>query len=139
MKYLRELIKKVMNREVIMYVIFGVVTTLVNLISCKVFAYFGMQENIAKGLAIILSILVAYFTNRKWVFDSKAVTFSEKFREFGRFILSRSFTAVVEWVGFYLLNNILHISFDISNISITVLVVILNYFFGKFFAFKKGK
>ena len=94
-------------------------------------------ENLSNIIAIILSVLFAYFTNRKLVFNSTAVTFKENLKEFYKFILGRLFTMILEIVGFYLLFNIMHIHELISKLFITVIVIILNFFISKFFAFKK--
>ena len=83
MEKLKELINK--NKEVISYLIFGVLTTLVNLvISFILKAFFHIEENISSTIGIISSILFAYFTNRKWVFKSYAHTVKEKWSEFGK-------------------------------------------------------
>ena len=68
-------------------------------------------------------------SNRKLVFNSQANTFKEKLIEFGKFILGRLFTMIIESVGFYLMFNILHITYLdglISKCTITVIVIILN-------------
>ncbi len=138
MEKIKEIIKKVLTKEVIFYLIFGVLTTLVNIITFTILTnIFILNENLSKAIAIVFAVLVAYFTNRKWVFNSSANTIKEKFIEFYKFILSRALTMIIEYFGFYLLFNILNIQKDISNISITILVIILNYFLSKFFAFKK--
>ncbi len=147
MEKLKELIKKFCNREVISYLIFGVLTTLVNIITSYVFkAFVHLDGNIASTIGIVVSILFAYFTNRKWVFISNAHTLKEKWVEFGKFILGRSFTMVVEIIGVFLLNDVLHsfyglfsdnIAYLINKSLITIIVIILNFFISKFFAFKK--
>ncbi len=138
MENIRALIKKVCNKEVILYIVFGVLTTLVNLVSFYILTHFiNLNENLSNIIAIILSVLFAYFTNRKLVFNSTAVTFKENLKEFYKFILGRLFTMILEIVGFYLLFNIMHIHELISKLFITVIVIILNFFISKFFAFKK--
>lgn len=147
MEKLKELIKKFCNREVISYLIFGVLTTLVNIITSFAFkAFVHLDGNIASTIGIVVSILFAYFTNRKWVFVSNAHTLKEKWVEFGKFILGRSFTMVVEIIGVFLLNDVLHsfyglfsdnIAYLINKSLITIIVIILNFFISKFFAFKK--
>jgi len=138
MDKIKSIIKKLFSKEVILYVIFGVVTTLVNIDSFYVLTnILHLEENIANIISIILAVLVAYFTNRKWVFNSEASTLKENFTEFYKFILGRAFTMVVEIVGFFLLFNIIHIQELISKAVITIVVIILNYFISKFFAFKK--
>lgn len=141
-----EKLKKLLNREVIFYIIFGVLTTLVNIVTSYVLkAFLHVEANIASTVGIILSILFAYFTNRKWVFNSEADTIRKKLIEFFKFILGRAFTMIIEIVGVFLLNDVLHafynfgdnIGFLIDKCIITVIVIILNFFISKFFAFKK--
>lgn len=137
MNKLKELFKKVFTKEVIFYGIFGVLTTVVNLASfyilnnvCKI------NENIANIIAIILAVLFAYFTNKDLVFHSNANTFKEKSKQFIKFISGRAVTMVIEFVGCALL-FLTPIPEIISKLFITVIVIILNFFISKFFAFKK--
>jgi len=146
MEKLKALIKKVCTKEVITYIIFGVLTTLVNIIVSYILkAFLHIEGNVASTIGIICSILFAYFTNRKWVFQSSANTVKAKWIEFGKFILGRGFTMVVEIVGVFLLNDVIHtfygifsdnIAYLINKMIMTVIVIILNFFISKFFAFK---
>ena len=87
-----EKLKKLLNREVISYIIFGVLTTVVNIsVSYVLKAFLHVETNIASTIGIIICILFAYFTNRKWVFESHANTAKEKWAEFFKFILGRAF------------------------------------------------
>lgn len=147
MEKIKEIIKKICTKEVISYIIFGVLTTIVNIIISFVLkAVFNIDGNIASTIGIICSILFAYFTNRKWVFESKANNIKEKLIEFTKFILGRAFTMIVEIIGVYLLNDVIHMFYESfgANIAylankciITIIVIILNFFISKFFAFKK--
>lgn len=139
MEKIKALIKKLFYREVILYGIFGVLTTVVNLVTFFILTHVGLEENLSNVLAIITCVLFAYFTNRKLVFNSTAVTFKDNLKEFYRFMLGRAFTMILEIVGFYLLFNILGIQEFISKLILTVIVIILNFFISKFFAFKKSK
>ncbi|NLC87577.1 MAG: GtrA family protein [Clostridiaceae bacterium] len=138
MKKINELMKKVLTREVILYVVFGVLTTLVNIATSSVLnKIFQIEGNLSSTIGIIVCILFAYFTNRKLVFNSKAETIKEKILEFVKFIFGRAFTMVVEMIGFFLLYTVCIIPFLTSKIIISVIVIILNFFISKFFAFKK--
>ena len=147
MEKLKVLVKKIWNKEVISYLIFGVLTTLVNIIiSYLLKAFCHVEGNIASTIGIICSILFAYFTNRKWVFHSEAHTVKDKWIEFGKFILGRVFTMVIEIVGVFVLNDVIHSFYEMFNdnmaylinkVLITIIVIILNFFISKFFAFKK--
>lgn len=137
MEQIKKLIRKFCTREVISYLIFGVLTTVVNIVvSLLLESVFHLEGNLSSTIGIIACILFAYFTNRKWVFTSTASTKKEKLSEFGKFILGRMVTMVIEMTGFFLLYTVLSLPFIISKCSITVLVIILNFFISKFFAFK---
>lgn len=129
--------EKLLNREVIMYVIFGIATTLVNLIVSFILeGIVNLNGEIASAIGIIASILFAYFTNRKWVFQTKAKG-KENIKEFGRFILGRAFTMIVEQGGVIIFYTHMNLPFMPVKLSLTIVVIILNFFLSKFFAFKK--
>ena len=126
MEKLKELIKKVCTKEVILYGVFGVLTTIVNIGTFAIMTkLFKWDENISNIIAIVLAVLFAYVTNKDWVFHSKAEGANEKLKEFFKFIAGRAFTMVVEFVGCYLMFK-LPIPEIISKCIITVIVIILN-------------
>lgn len=137
MKKIKELMSKVLTKEVILYAIFGVLTTLINIGSFYVMTkYLSIDENLANNIAIIIAVLFAYITNRKLVFHSQAQGFSERFVEFCRFILGRLFTMFIESFGGSLMFKYFPVLPIVSKCIITVIVIILNFFISKFFAFK---
>lgn len=138
--FIQNLIKKFMTKEVILYVIFGVLTTIVNIATFYVLTHFAhITENVSNVIAIILAVVFAYVTNRKLVFNSTAKTFKEIVVEIFKFFSARFFTMLVEFFGFMLLFDVMHIPNMISKVVVTVLVIILNFFLSKFFAFKNKK
>ncbi len=140
MEKLKGLIKKFLTREVILYIVFGVLTTIVNIgVSYLLEGVFHINGAIASAVGIIFAVLFAYFTNRKLVFNSTANNFKEKFKEFGKFMLGRAFTMIVEEGGVILFYNILNLPFQPVKLAFTVIVIILNFFISKFFAFKSNK
>lgn len=135
---INKLIKKFCTKEVILYAVFGILTTICNIGTFALLnKVFNVNENIANIFAILLAVLFAYFTNKDLVFHSKAQNFKEKFIEFCKFMLGRAFTMVVEYVGCALMFKFLPIPNILSKCIITVVVIILNFFISKFFAFKK--
>lgn len=133
MDKIMNLVKKVLTKEVISYTIFGVLTTLVNFFSFYILVrVFNIEENLSNGIAIVLSILFAYITNSIFVFNSKL-----NFSEFFKFIIGRAFTFFIEMFGFFVMFNLIHIPDLISKLVITIVVIILNFFISKYFAFKK--
>lgn len=138
MEKIKELIKKVLTKEVILYIVFGVLTTIINLASFYIMNHIlKWNENISNFIAIILAILVAYITNKDLVFHSEASNVSDKIIEFFKFMLGRAFTLILEFFGGMLLFK-LPIPNMISKLFITIIVIILNFFISKFFAFKSN-
>ena len=139
MKKMIEILKKVLTKETILYIVFGLLTTLVNIItSTALLEIFKIEGNIASTIGIIVSIIFAYFTNRKMVFNSEAIGIKENFKEFLKFILGRAFTMILEICGVYLLYTILGVNYVVSKLLMTIIVIISNFFISKFFAFKKS-
>ena len=136
MENLKELLIK--YKDVVFYIIFGILTTIINIGSFYILhSLFHWEENISNIIAIILAVLVAYFTNKDLVFHSQAKGSREKIIEFFKFILGRLFTMIVEYVGCLLLFKYAPIPAIISKCGMTIIVIILNFFISKFFAFKK--
>lgn len=132
--------QKIFTKEIILYAVFGILTTIVNIGSFYIMTEFlHINENLANNVAIIIAVIVAYFTNKDMVFHSKAVGFSEKFIEFFKFILGRLFTMFIESIGGSLLFKFVPIPTIISKCIITIIVIILNFFISKFFTFKSDK
>lgn len=138
MEKLKGLIKKYCTKELILYAIFGVLTTICNIgVFAILNSIFKVNENIANFFAILLAVLFAYFTNKDLVFHSEASNLKEKFYEFCKFMLGRAFTMIIEYVGCALLFKYTPIPNIVSKCLITIIVIILNFFISKFFAFKK--
>lgn len=136
MEKIRKITKKILTKEVILYVVFGILTTLVNLGSFYIMSkILHWNDNLSNFIAITLAVLFAYITNKDIVFHSKAENFKEKLNEFIKFIAGRAFTMVIEFVGGAILFETA-IPEMISKLFVTVVVVILNFFISKFFAFK---
>ena len=136
MENIKKIIKKVLTKEVILYILFGIFTTVVNLGSFFILnSILKLEENISNFIAILLAVLFVYITNKDLVFHSGAEKLKEKLAEFTKFMVGRAFTIVVEFVGGLILFK-LPIPNIISKLGLTVIVIILNFFISKFFAFK---
>lgn len=145
-------------KEIITYIIFGVLTTLVSWGSYAIFVnMLSMPVFFGNLLSWICAVAFAYITNKLWVFDSKSWKPSVIGKEIATFVASRGVTGVVEIVAvpllaktgfdniFYNILQKMDISLGIlytdgiySKIILAVIVVILNYFFSKFIIFKKN-
>ncbi len=142
-------------KEIVMYLIFGVLTTVVSWLSYALFTKIIPNFSIGKFavstvvlsnvLSWICAVLFAFVTNKLWVFDSKKWTPKLVLKELWLFVAARLLTGVVEWVGVPLLvlmgldQTIFNIEGMWAKIIVSVIVVILNYVFSKLIVFRNKK
>lgn len=146
--------KKKLIREAVAYVIFGVLTTLVNLaVYWTANRLFGQELYLLNNvIAWVIAVAFAYITNKLWVFESKSWERALVVRELQQFIFARLFSLGVEELGLYLMIEVLSFerlnwtlsgySFsgaDLAKIIMQVVVVLLNYVFSKLLIFRKPK
>lgn len=131
---MKNLIQK--NKEVIMYLIFGVLTTVVNIIVYYIFNdVLHVHYMISNVIAWIISVLFAYITNRKYVFVSSDDSI---IHELTKFVGARVSTGIMDMVVMWLLVDVIHINSMIAKIISNVLVIISNYVLSKLFVFKEN-
>lgn len=139
-----EKIKKLYNnyKEIVNYLIIGVLTTVVSLVSfylIRIFVFTNDSQfdiQLANIISWILAVLFAFVTNKKYVFESKSTGY-QKFLEMIKFYVSRLTTLGVEMFVMWLLTSPLKVDDMISKIIVQFIIVILNYVFSKLFVFKK--
>ena len=123
-----------LTRELFLYIVFGVLTTIVNIVAYLFFArLLGIHYIISNIVAWVLSVLFAYVTNRIWVFESKN---SNIIKEMSLFFSGRIFSGIVDTGLMYVFIDFLSIGDFISKIVIQIIVVILNYLVSKLIVFK---
>ena len=139
MKKILELYKK--YKEIINYMIFGGLATLVNFISYYIFAKtLNVDEVISSGLSWFCAVLFAYVTNKLFVFESRKNTKREMIKEMISFFLARILSGALCDVGtFALMVKVLNINDIIAKLVTQVMVVIVNYIFSKLIFKKENK
>lgn len=126
------------NKEIINYLLFGVLTTLVNILIFYLFdRVLGKPYLWANAFSIIISILFAYVTNKLFVFNSKTETYREILTEFISFVSFRLLSGAIDMVSMWLLVDIITIDKLGAKLLTQFIVVVLNYIFSKFIVFKK--
>ncbi len=129
------------KREIVLYLIFGVLTTLISLISFKLFNFlFGEELYLLNNIfSWLIAVAFAFITNKIFVFESKKWESPMIFKEIFLFVSARVFSLIVEEAGLFLLIDILAIlSPDFSKFIMQIMVIILNFVFSKFIVFKKS-
>lgn len=121
------------RKELLNYIVFGVLTTLINILAYQILSMVGVSTLTANGIAWILSVLFAYITNRKYVFDSHS---ENRIQECLKFYGSRISTGILDMAGMWMLVDIFHFRGMVSKVGMNVVVIVLNYIFSKVFVFK---
>lgn len=131
-------IRRILNKETISYVIFGILTTIVNLISYYFFSsIININYLISNTISWIISVVFAYITNKFYVFNSKDKKKDVMVKEFIKFVNCRLTSGVIEILLLFLLVDMMKVNDIISKLAIGVIVVVLNFIFSKIFVFQK--
>lgn len=129
-------------REIISYLIVGGLTTLVSLA-----VYYGLtltvldpaqaaQLQAANVASWIVSVTFAYFTNRRFVFESRS---TRLLREAAAFFAARLTTLLLDMAFMALLVTALGWNDRLAKLLVQVLVIAANYVLSKFLVFAKKK
>ena len=140
MSKIKELYQK--YKEIINYLIFGVLTTVVSLVTYYICVYTildpdnAVQLQIANVISWIISVAFAYITNRKFVFESKE---KNKIKEASKFVTSRIATLIMDMAIMYDGVTALKFNDKIMKLISQVVVIVMNYILSKILVFKKEK
>ena len=127
-------------KSVISYLFWGVITTVVNIV---VFAILSknlhLYYQLSNVIAWFVSVLVAYISNKLWVFNSKTTGFKAIMAEAGRFFFMRTTTLILEMIILFIGISLMHGNEIIVKIIDNAIVVISNYAFSKLIVFREEK
>ncbi|MBO5059439.1 MAG: GtrA family protein [Clostridia bacterium] len=121
-------------KQIFLYIIFGVLTTLINIAVYSMLYYGLFAENLtANILAWLVSVVFAYITNRKWVFESKR---KEVFFEVVKFFGSRVATGAVDMLLMYIFVDLIKFEGGFVKTASNLIVIVLNYLLSRYHVFK---
>ena len=124
-------------RETVIYLVFGVLTTVVNYaVYIPLYNFVHLPASVCNGVAWVAAVAFAYVTNKLFVFESKSWN-SGVLGELLRFVGSRVTSGVIETVSLLVTVDILGWNGNIMKLFLAVIVIVLNYILSKFFVFKK--
>ena len=133
---IKELIVK--HRDILIYLIFGVLTTVVNyLVYIPAYYLLGFAAAVSNMIAWAVAVVFAFLTNKPLVFKSYDWSMKTVFPELYKFVACRVASGVLETLLLFLAVDLLGWNGGIWKIVTSVLVVIVNYFGSKFLVFKK--
>lgn len=143
MNKIKTLLKK--YREIIMYVIIGGCTTVVNWIVTAAVSGMGAGITASNAAAWVAAVIFAFFTNKLLVFESRDLDKKTVIKEAVSFLGARAVSGAIEVFVPELLYNagldgsLFGIEGGIAKLSVSVAVIVLNYLFSKLFIFIKPK
>ena len=122
------------NKELINYVIVGVLTTIVSIGSYYLFRFITKNYIVLSIVSWVLSVTFSYFTNRAFVFESKEKNIV---MEISKFVGSRLFTLGLEVVLMILFVSIMKVNDMAAKIILQFVILVTNYLLSKLFVFRK--
>lgn len=147
-------IKKLLNRETILYIIFGVATTVVNHVVFYLMYHvlWGQKNSLAaNAAAFVAAVIFAFVVNKMFVFESKSWSMEALRREVPSFLAGRIGSFGIEEAGLFLCEKVLKLGgvvaitigstaldwVTIVKLLLSFIVVALNYVVCKLFVFRK--
>lgn len=134
--FILSLMKK--HKSLIAYGIFGVLTTVVNIVTYNLcYNSANLSNTLSNVIAWILAVVFAYLTNKVWVFGSESWEWDVLKREVSAFVSCRLATGVLDVVIMFICVDLLSMHALMMKVISNVLVIVLNYIFSKIVIFKK--
>ena len=129
-------------QEIINYLIVGVLTTVVSIVTYFLFSLILDIENnilfiLANVLSWICAVIFAYITNKKFVFNTTTSNKKEEIKVFSMFVSSRITTLLIELAFMFITVKVILINDKIAKVIAQFIVIVLNYVLSKLFVFKK--
>lgn len=145
---------RIMNNKTVLYVFFGLLTTIINYFCFWLFYRVLMQGNggiYANIIAFAISVAFAFVVNKLFVFKSTLWSAAVLIKEGVPFVASRIFSFLIEEAGLFISEEIIEankiVIFTIKGVCVdgvtvtklilSVFVIIINYLFCNFFVFKQ--
>lgn len=136
MEDLKKLILK--HKDILLYIIFGVLTTVINIITYFLTYNILSIPNIPSTIiAWVVSVIFAFLTNKKYVFESTDWNKNTLIKEGWKFTSCRIGTGVLELIIMYVFVDLLKYNGLVFKVLTNVIVIILNYIASKLIIFKK--
>lgn len=123
--------------DIVTYLVFGVLTTVVNYIVYLPLFAMGFSAAASNAVAWVAAVAFAYLTNKPFVFRSHDWSMKTVLPELAKFVGCRVGSGVLETLILMVTVDILGWNGFVWKLVTSVLVVVANYFGSKFLVFKK--
>lgn len=126
-------------KQLVAYGFFGVLTTLINIIAYWLVRKFDASITLSAFIAWLVAVFFAYWSNRKFVFESSNTSAVAIFFEAIYFFMCRIATGLLDVAIMYIFADVLGFHEVITKTAANIIVIIINYIASKLFIFKEGK
>lgn len=134
---IQKMLKKLLSREVMSYLIFGILSTVVNIaVYQTAYAVFSIENLVANAIAWVIAVIFAYYTNSRFVFVKRPKGMKEELKQMSMFFGARLFSLGVDELGMWIMVDVIKTDSLFAKIIMNVVVIVINYIFSKFFIFK---
>lgn len=123
------------KKEMVRYIIWGVLSSLLNIGLFQILILVGIDYKISEIITLPVVKIFVYVTNKLFVFKTSFQDLKSLLKEVIAFIIARSVTMVLDFVGVFFLVEGLKIDTFISKCLVTIVVIIINYILSKRFVF----
>lgn len=133
-------IKKIWNKnvDVLMYLIFGALTTAVNyLVYLPLYNVANCSAAFSNAVAWIFAVAFAFLTNKPFVFKSHDWSLRTLMPELTKFIGCRIGSGLLETVLIFILVDVFLLNGNVVKLILSIMVVVLNYIASKLLVFRK--
>ena len=125
-------------RELITYLVFGVLTTVVNyLVYLPCYNLWALNASVSNVIAWVVAVAFAFLTNKPFVFRSYDWSIKVVVPELTKFVATRIGSGALETVILFLTVDLAGMNGNAWKLLTSVLVVVLNYIGSKLLVFKK--
>lgn len=130
------IVNKARNSGVAAYIFWGILSAVFNLLFFKLMLLCGLEYWLSNLITLVALKFFVFITNKIFVFKTKSAYLVDLFKEMIRFLGSRIFTSLIDYLGLILLVEVFHLDIFYSKTALVVVVVSLNFFLSKLFVFR---
>lgn len=116
----------------ILYLIFGIGTTLINITLYNLCYYqFLLSNFLSNMISWLISVLFAYVSNKIWVFENKEFRYSVILKELSSFMLCRVLTGALDVLIMFVSVDVFEMAAWLFKILSNIIVIICNFIASK--------
>ena len=124
--------------DFILYMIFGALATAINTAGYwLLYSILGIPNLLSTALALTITIIFAFFTNKMFVYKSKSWKIAVVIKESSGFLICRALTGIFDMLFMFIAVDVLALFPVLMKLIAALLVGLMNYLAGKFLIFKR--